>query len=104
MIEEALSAATRRKLGRSARKNKSKIKRGRERAKRKKASTEVLKKRAKASARKEMFKKLSKGKSPNELSFSQRGAIEKKVAGKKTQVEVLAKKILPKLRKKEQSK
>lgn len=104
IANEALTNAQRIKAKATFRKNKSKIKRGREKAKRKLATPDKLLKRAQKAARKEVEKKLLKGKSKSDLSFSARQGLEKKVDKKKGVIKRVAKKLLPSVRKKDRSK
>lgn len=100
-LDEALNFAARQSLKRAIRKNKGKIKIGRERAARKIASPEKLKMRAQKQARKSIEKKILKDKSKEELSFQQRGELEKRIDKRKAVINQLAKKLLPKIKKAE---
>ena len=100
-IDEALSISARRKRAMALRRAAPKIKRGRERAKRKMASREVLLKRATKQARMVLFKKLSKGKRPPDVSFAQRKAIEDKLRAKSAVIARISKKLFPKIKKAE---
>tara|TARA_R110000824_G_scaffold349648_1_gene536522 strand:+ start:712 stop:1092 length:381 start_codon:yes stop_codon:yes gene_type:complete len=100
-IDESLSISARRRKAMALRRAAPKIKRGRERAKRKMASREVLLKRATKQARMFLFKKLSKGKSPPDVSFAQRKAIEDKLRAKSAVIARISKKLFPKVKKSE---
>lgn len=104
ILLEALTPAQRAKRRMSMRRAKSRIALGRKRAARKRADTGKLKQRAKRQARSVIAKKLSKGKSKSEMSFSQRASIEKQLKKKGAAIERIAKKLLPKVRKKDQDK
>ena len=97
-LDEAKTVAQRQKMKQAFRKNKAKIALGRKKASRKLADPETLMKRARKHARDLLVKKLTKGKDKGELSFSQRGNIEKQVDKKKGAIDRIAKKLLPKIR------
>ena len=101
---EALNPQQRMKLKQSIRRNKAKIKLGRERAKKRIASDEVIKKRANKQARNVMLKKILKNKSKDDLSYSQRASIEKQLDKKKSAIQRIAKQLIPKVRKKDRTK
>ena len=69
-VEEALDFQQRRARSRAMKKNKAKIAMGRKRAAKRTAGTDRLKKRAEKGARSQIFKKLSKGVSKDELPFA----------------------------------
>mgnify|MGYP000070424131 CR=1 FL=1 len=99
--DEALNMQQRLQRARAFRRNRSKIKIGRERAKRRFASKEVLKKRARRAARNMIVQKLTKGMSKDELTFARRQEIEKRLDKMGPRINKLAMKLLPKLRKAE---
>ena len=101
VTDEALNMAQRMARARALRRNKSKIKLGRARAARRMASMETLKKRARKAARTAIFMKLSKGIAKSELPFARRQEIEKRIDKMGSRVDRIAKKLLPKIRKKE---
>ena len=101
---EVLNPQQRLKLKQSMRRNKAKIKLGRQRASRKAASQEVLKKRATKQARGIVLKKILKNRDKGELAYSQRANLEKQLARRKGAIDRLAKKLLPKVRKDDRSK
>jgi hypothetical protein len=100
-IDEVTSIATRLKRKQNIRKYKSKLKLGRLRASKRTASQDVLKKRANRAARTMMFKKLVKGKSKGDLSYSARGSYEKMVNRRAGAIKAIAKRLVPKARKAE---
>lgn len=96
---EALNFQQRKARARVMRKNKARISMGRKRAARRAASPEKLLNRAKKLARRTLFKKLSKGKSKDELPFQRRQEIEKRLEKLKGRIEKMARKNLPTVRK-----
>ena len=103
-VDEALTIQQRVKLKQALRRNKAKIQLGRKRAMRKIASPEVLKNRSKKQARNIFLKKLLKNKDKSDLSYSARQSYEKILKRKSGAIERLAKKLLPKVRKKDREK
>jgi len=99
--DEALNMQQRLQRARAFRRNRSKIKIGRERAKRRVASKEVLKKRARRAARNLIIQKMTKGMSKGELTFARRQEIEKRLDKMGSRIDKLAMKLLPKIRKAE---
>lgn len=99
MIDEAFTMQQRLQKSRSMKRNKSKVKLGRERALRKTADMGTIKRRAQKHARLSMFKKLSKGLSPSEVPFAKRQEIEKRLDKMKPRIERVAKKLIPQIRK-----
>jgi len=95
---EALTAAQRAKAKATFRKNKAKIALGRKKAAKKLASKEQLQSRAEKAARTLLIKKILKDKSKDQLSFSQRADLEKKLAKKKAAIKKIAKKLLPQIK------
>ena len=83
------------------RRNKSRIKVGRERAKRRRASNEVLKARARRAARNQLAKRLLGGKSKGEVSYAARSRVEKQLAKQKNLINSLSAKLLTQVRAKE---
>ena len=100
-IDEALNLKQRMKAKQTFRKNKAKIAMGKKRAEKKIASPEKLKDRARKGARKAVEKMILKNKSKEDLSFSQRQGLEKRVDAKKGVIDRIAKKILPAVKKAE---
>tara|TARA_R110000782_G_scaffold67718_7_gene136753 strand:- start:444 stop:869 length:426 start_codon:yes stop_codon:yes gene_type:complete len=98
---EALNMQQRMKAKQTFRKNKAKIAAGKRKAQNKIASPDKLKKRARKQARSEIEKKILKDKDKSDLSYSARQSLEKRVDAKKGAINRLAKKMLPKTRKKE---
>ena len=103
-VEEALDMRARMKIKQAMRKNKGKIQAGKKRAANRMASPEKLKARAIKHARTEIEKKILKGGSKADLSFAARGALEKKVDGKKSAIARMSKKLLPSLKRAERAK
>ena len=100
---EALTVTQRLQRKRQMLRAKPKIKLGRERAKRRIASKEKLVSRANKQARMAIFKKLTKDMPKDELSYSRRQEIEKRMdkPAIKARIKQIARKILPQVRKKE---
>jgi len=103
-LEEALTASQRAKARQRFKRIKAKIKRGREKAKKKIASAEVIDKRAQKQAKGVIIKKLLKGKSKSDLSFSARSNLEKRVKKKAGAIKRIAKKLRKDVRKKDRAK
>lgn len=101
--EEALSISQRLARKRQMRRLAPKIKIGRERAKRRMADKGRLEKRAQKQARMKLFKKFSKGKGKNDLSFQRRQDIEKRLNSPnvKKRIKMIAKRMFKDVRKKE---
>jgi hypothetical protein len=83
------------------RRNKSRLKVGRERAKRRRASNTVLKARARRAARNQLAKRLLGGKSKSEVSYAARSRVEKQLAKQKNLINSLSAKLLTQVRAKE---
>ena len=103
-LDEAATMQQRLKMKAAFRKNKSKIALGRKKASKKLADKDTLMKRATKQAKDAIIKKLTKGKGKGELSFAQRGAIEKKVDKKQAAIKKIAKKLLPAVKKADKAK
>lgn len=105
VIEEesgVLSVAQRKARGRSMKRNKAKIKRGREKAAKKKASTEVLKTRAKKKALEMVKDKLAGKRSYKELSPSEKVQVDKRAKKvPSSRIASMSKRMLPKVKKNE---
>ena len=99
--DEALDMAQRRAKSRQMKKLKTKIAMGRKRAARRTASLEKLKQRARRQAINNVFKKLTKGQSKDEVSFARRQEIEKRIAKMGPKIDKMARKLLPQVRKME---
>jgi len=97
--DEALDFQARRARSRSMKKNKAKIAMGRKRAAKRTAGTDRLMKRATRSARSQLFTKFSKGKSKEDLPYSRRQEIEKRVDNMKGRVMKIARKLVKDKRK-----
>ena len=102
-VDEALTMAQRMRARQRFRKIKAKIAMGRKRAARRFATPEKLKGRANKQARAIILKKLTK-KDKGEMSYGQRQNAEKLLAKKKGAIDRLAKRLLPKVRKKDRAK
>lgn len=100
-VGEALTLQQRLARARALRKNKAKIRMGRMRAARRVASMDVLKKRARRTARNLVLTKLSKGIPKSQLSYARKQELEKKLDKMGSRIDRIAKKLLPKIRKKE---
>ena len=103
-LDEALTRAQRIKRSQIAKRNKAKIQRALKKGKKKRASTETLQKRAKKKARDLLYTKLLKGRDRADVSFSEQERIEKKLDKMRGAINRIAKKLLPQLKKAEQSK
>jgi len=100
-VVEALTIQQRMARRAALRRNKSRIKVGRERAKRRRASNEVLKARARRAARNQLAKRLLGGKSKSEVSYAARSRVEKQLSKQKSLINSLSAKLLSQVRAKE---
>lgn len=101
-LQEVMDRMQRRKAGISARKNKHKMQRGREKAMRKTATMEVLKKRARKAAIQKLKAKFSKNRRYAELGAGEKEVIDKRIAKiAKSRIEMMAKKLIPGIKIKE---
>lgn len=104
-LDEARKPLTRSQRIRKAmvlRRMKSRIRMGQRRAARRRATTDVLKKRARRSAIQSIKKRFAKSTSYKDMSYSQRAAIDKRVAAiPPARIDVIAKRLLPKVRRRE---
>jgi len=102
-VDEALTVQQRLQRGRQMKRMKHKIRLGQQKAKRRMASKETLEKRAKRAARLTILKKLSKGMSKSELSFSRRAELEKRLGSPqlKKRIAMLSRRMVKDVRKKE---
>ena len=102
--EVVLDIMQRRKRAMTFRKNRAKIKRGRERSMKKRATKEKLEKRAKRQAINIVRAKVSGGKDTPyaDMSVGEKQMIDKKVQKKQALIQKLAKRLIPQVRKKEQ--
>lgn len=98
---EALTHSQRIKASIRMKKMKNRIKIGRARAMKRTPSMDVVKKRASRAARLKVLKKMTKGMSKDEMSFSRRADLEKRLAKKSALIQRLAKKMIPMIRKKD---
>lgn len=99
--DEALDITQRRARARVLKKNKAKIAMGRKRAARRTASLEKIKKRARRQAINQMFNKLAKGQSKEDVPLARRQEIEKRIEKMKPRIDRIARKLLPQVRKAE---
>jgi len=98
-IEEALTHAQRIKKRQMMKKMKGRIKIGRLRALKRTPTMDVIKKRAKKKARLLMLKKLTRGKSKQDMSFAMRQSYEKKLDKMKPRLDRIARRLIPDVRK-----
>ena len=98
---EALTHSQRIKASIRMKKMKNRIKIGRARAMKRTPSMDVVKKRASRAARLKVMKKMTKGMTKDEMSFSRRADLEKRLAKKSALIQRLAKKMIPMIRKKD---
>lgn len=98
-VDEALTMSQRLAKGRQMKRFASRIKMGKSKASKRMAGPEVIKRRAQKSARMQMFKKLSKGKSPSEIPFAKRAELEKRLDKLAPRIARIAKKMIPQVRK-----
>tara|TARA_B100002019_G_scaffold293468_1_gene321281 strand:+ start:1607 stop:2044 length:438 start_codon:yes stop_codon:yes gene_type:complete len=99
--DEALTRQQRMAASRRMKKLARKIQIGKKKAAKKVASMDKLKVRANKQARELLLKKMTKGKGKDQLSLARRQELEKKLDKKKAVIAKIAKKLLPKVRKKE---
>jgi len=102
--DEALTNTQRLQRKRTFQKNKAKIALGKKKAAHKIADTDTLKSRARKKARMQIFKKITKDKGKDELSFSKRQDIEKRLDKMSPKIDNIARKLLPQVRKDELAK
>ena len=98
-LDEVLSAQQRRKRAIQMKRSKQKIKIGARKARARVASSKVLKRRAERQARRDVFKRFSKGKAPSQVNPALRRAIEMKVNKKKGLIKRKVRKLLPQKKK-----
>lgn len=103
-VEEALDPMQRMKKKAIMKRLKARIQLGRKRAAKKRATPEKIKARAEKRARMAIFKKLAAGQGKEDMSYSQRKSIEKRLEKKKTAIARIAKKLLPTVRKDDMAK
>lgn len=104
MLNEILNIQQRVKLKQALRRNKARIKLGAARARKRIASLDVLRKRSVRQAKNVFIKKFLKNKSKADLSYAGRVALEKRLKGKTSAIQRLAKKLLPSVRQKDRAK
>lgn len=98
-LDEVLSAQQRRKRAIQLKRNRAKLRRGRKRSRVRVAGSGVLKRRAVRQARRDLFKRFSKGKNPSQVNPALRRALEIKVNQKKGMLKRKVKKLMPAKRK-----
>jgi len=103
-VNEALNTRQRMDRKNMMKKYKLNIARGRKKAAKKRAGLPKLKSRAMKAARNLLMKKLSKGKDKANMSFAEKEKIEKILDSKTKKIKAIAKKLLPKIIKKEKEK
>ena len=96
---EALTHAQRIKKRQMMKKMKGRIKLGRIRALKRTPTMDVIKKRAKKKARLLMLKKLTRGKSKQDMSFAMRQSYEKKLDKMGPRLDRIARRLIPDVRK-----
>ncbi len=101
-VDEVLTPAQRFKRAQAMRRVKGKIARARKIALKRPSSPEKLQKKAQRHARNLMRKKFIKGRNYADLSFAEKGAIEKRLQGKSSLIARIAMRVKPKLKKLEQ--
>jgi len=102
-IDEAITVAQRRRMARSLRRNKAKLKMGKRRQSRKIASRDRLQGRSKAAAKRSLVKKFTGGKSKSELSPARKAEVEKRLKNMSGRVDRISKKLLPSVRRADRS-
>ena len=102
-VDEALNMQQRMKRSRMMKRMKARIKLGRNRAKKRMADKKKLGKRSMRQARNKIVQKITKGIPKSELSFARKQEIEKRLEKPaiKARIARLAKRMMPKIRKKE---
>ena len=101
-VDEVLTPAQRFKRSQQMRRLKGKIARARKIALRRPSSPDKLQKKAQRHARNLIRKKYTKGRNYADLSFAEKGAIEKRLQGKSGLITRIAMRVKPKLKKLEQ--
>lgn len=103
ILDEVLDMAARRKRGQIARRNKTKLQRAKKLAERKPANEAKIKKRAYAAAREAVRIRYAGkyGENYSELSTTQKIAIDRAIADKEKLIKKLAKRLIPKIRRKD---
>ena len=98
-LNEALTHAQRIKASLRMKKMSKRIKVARDRAMRRTPSMDQFKKRATRQARRDMFKKLTRGQGKGDVSYAKRADIEKRLDRMKPRIQRMAQRLLPKVRK-----
>jgi hypothetical protein len=100
-VDEAMSMAQRRQMGRRMSRLSKKIQKKKAIKQRRMADRDQLTKRAILAARNILTKKLMAGKSKSQLSITQRMAVSKKLEKKSAVIKKISKRLMPKIRKAE---
>ena len=100
-LNEALTHAQRIKASLRMKKMSKRIKVARDRAMRRTPTMDVYKKRATRQARRDMFKKLTRGQEKGDVSFAKRADLEKRLDKMKPRIQRMAQKLLPQIRKRD---
>lgn len=100
-IDEVLNVAQRRKRAIITKRNKAKLKRGRQKASRRIADKDRLKNRARRQAKAELVKKLTKGVAKGNLSPQRKAEVERRLQKMDARVQRSQKKLLPSVRKRD---
>ena len=100
-LSEVLNVAQRRKRAIIAKRNKAKMKRGREKASRRIADKGRLEGRAKRQARSDLTKKLTKGVAKADLSPQRKAEIERRLQKMSSRIATTQKRVLPSVRKRD---
>jgi len=101
ILLERITVAQRLRMRQRFRANKGKLAAGKRRAERRKADEKTLQKRAKAAARRKIESRILKGRSKSDLTFGEKERLEAIMKRRVKGVIRLARKLLPRLRKKE---
>ena len=100
-LSEVLSHAQRIKASLRMKKMAKRIKIARDRAMKRTPTREVIKKRAARQARKDMFKKMTRGQDKGDVAIARRADIEKRMARMKPRLQRMAQRLVPTIRKKD---
>ena len=99
VLSEALSHAQRIKASLRMKKMAKRIKIARDRAMRRTPTADVIKKRANRQARRDMFKKITRGMDKGDVSYAKRADIEKRLKRMQPRIQRMATKLIPQIRK-----
>ena len=98
-VDEALTHAQRIKASLRMKKMAKRIKIARDRAMRRTPTMDVVKKRAMRQARRDMFKKITRGMEKGDVSYAKRADIEKRLKRMGPRIQRMATKLIPQVRK-----